>query len=82
MKFTLEQAIHENLTLMLIDSTIDTQADMDNAVDAIKAFDAMMLSVGVFSDTDHMYLIVNGQPIDYGQVTNEEELLKLLEVAA
>ena len=82
MKFTLEQAIHENLTMMLIDSTIDTQADMDNAVDAIKAFDAMMLSVGVFNDTDHMCLIVNGQPIDYGQVTNEEELLKLLEVVA
>ena len=82
MKFTLEQLIHENVIMMLIDSTIDTQADMDNAVDAIKAFDAMMLSVGVFNDTDHMYLIVNGQPIDYGQIENEEELLKLLEVAA
>jgi hypothetical protein len=82
MEFTLEQAMHENITMMLIDSTIDTQADMDNAVDAIKAFDAMMLSVGVFSGTGHMYLIVNGQPIDYGQVTNEEELLKLLEVVA
>ncbi len=82
MKFTLEQAIHENLIMMLIDSSIDTQSDMDNAVDAIKAFDAMMLSVGVFNDTEHMYLLVNGQPIDYAQITNEDDLLKLLEVAA
>ncbi len=82
MEFTLEQAIHENVTMMLVDSTIDTQADMNCAVDAIKSFDAMMLSVGLFSNTDHMYLIVNGQPIDYGQVACEEDLLKLLEVSA
>jgi len=80
MKFTLEQAIHENLTMMLIDSSIDTQSDMDCAVGAIRAFDEMILSVGLFSDTEHMYLLVNGQPIDYAQVTNEEDLLKLLEV--
>ncbi len=82
MKFTLEQEIHENVRIMLIDSSIDTKSDMDCAVDAIRAFDEMMLSVGLFSDTEHMYLLVNGQPIDYAQVTNEDDLLKLLEVQA
>lgn len=79
-KFVLEQAIHENVKVLLVDSTIDTQSDIDCAVDAIKAFDAMVLNVGLFSDTEHLYLLLNGKPLEYSQVTNEDDLLKILEV--
>lgn len=80
MEFILEQAIGTHALMTLVKSTIDTKQDMDIAVDAIKAFDQMLLSVGVFGNTDHTFLVVNGKPIEYAQVLNEEDLLKLLEV--
>lgn len=78
MKILLQQSFSEDTLHTLIDSTIDTERDAINAIDAIRAFDAMVLACGVFDDSDHMYLVLNGESLGYCQITTEEDLIEFL----
>lgn len=68
--------------IVLIDSTIDNEQDAVRAVEAIHAFESMMLSAGVFDNhknsSEDKRLELNGDDISYGQIAGWEDLVELL----
>ena len=63
---------------VLINSTIDNKQDAVRAVEAIHAFDTMMLSCGCFTDNDHICLHINGDDIGYAQLNDWGDLVTFL----
>lgn len=63
---------------VIIDSSIDTEADAKVFAEAVAAFDQFILCCGRFSNTDSFYLNINGKDIDYAQISNEDNLKEFL----
>ena len=82
MKILLKQVITGEeghyITVVMIDHTIDCEADAQAAVDAIKGFDAMADGAGYFNDNDHIFLEINGNSIGYKQIDTWEGLIEFL----
>ncbi len=80
MKILLEQVItgETETRITLIDSTIDTKLDAIRALEAIDAFDSMLMNAGVFTDNDHMQLEINGEDIGYAEINHWSDLITFL----
>jgi len=82
MKILLEQVVNtgdsDEKRLTLIDSTIDNEQDAARVVEAIDAFDTMMLCCGCFTSNDHVCLHINGDDIGYAQINDWRDLVAFL----
>ena len=63
---------------VLIDNTLDSNADAHVFVEALQSFDNYILCSGRFANTDGTYLNLNGKDLDYGMITNIEQLWEFL----
>ncbi|PHQ78912.1 MAG: hypothetical protein COB66_07930 [Coxiella sp. (in: Bacteria)] len=82
MKILLEQVFNsgdrDEKRITLIDSTIDNKQDAVRAVEALHAFDTMMLCCGCFTDNDHIILQINNDDVGYAQLNDWEDLVEFL----
>lgn len=80
MKILLEQVISGDTERRItwIDGEIECELDATRALEAINAFDEIMVSAGYFTDNNHMHLEINGDDIGYGQIGDWNDLVVFL----